>query len=87
MRKPAPFAANLTKTSRTVGEVEGHVGFHECLFQDLAPAVWALRRRLQNVIRHAGIGSRYAIENVIERNLCARRIAMLAGLDEALGLM
>ncbi len=49
----------------------------------LASAIRTLRGRLKNVIRHARIGSRDAIEDVIERNLCPFRIAVLAGFDKA----
>src|SRR5262249_53872554 len=45
-----------------------------------------LRCLFQNVICHAGIGAGDAIEDVIERNFRAIRIAVLAGVDSLLGL-
>jgi hypothetical protein len=50
-------------------------GFNECLFQNLAFAVRALRRRLQNVIRHVRIGAGDPIKDVIARYLSALWIA------------
>ena len=40
---------------------------------------------LQNVIRHARIGSGNAIEDVIEWNFRAIRVAVLAGFNQPLG--
>ena len=57
-----------------------------CLFENLTAAVWTLRRDFENVIRHAWIRPGNAIQDGIEGNLSAQRIAVLAGFDELLGL-
>ena len=48
---------------------------------NLAFTMWALRRGLQNVIRHARIGSCNSVEDVVERDLITIRVAVLAGFD------
>src|SRR5262245_59974937 len=67
--------------------VEPSSRFDQGLFQNLTPTIRTFRRRLQNVIRHAGIGSGDAIENVIDRNFSAFWITVLAGSDESLSDM
>ena len=44
------------------------------------------KRALANVIRHARIGARNAIEDVIERNFGAIRVTVLAGFNQPLGV-
>ena len=61
--------------------------FDESLFQNITPTIRALRRVLQNVIRHAMIRAGDAVEDVIERNLNTVGIAVLARVDLLFGLM
>src|SRR5262245_58265340 len=68
-------------------EIETHyIGSTRVFYDNLTPALRTLRRRFQNVIRHAGVGAGNAVEDVIERNLGASWIAVLAGLDQLLRL-
>jgi hypothetical protein len=81
-----PFPAAGAPVEVRIEMARRHLGrLNERLFQNRSPTVRALRWLLQNVIRHAGIGSCNAIENGIERNLGAFGIAFLAGLDQSLG--
>ena len=57
-------------------------GFNQCFFENLTPAIRALRRFFQNVIRQAGIWAGNAVENVIEWNLTAFLVAVLTGFDQ-----
>ncbi len=47
----------------------------------------AVRWLFQNVICHARIGTRYAIEHVVERNLSTFGIAAFTGLNQPLGFV
>jgi hypothetical protein len=47
-------------------------------FQNLSLAVRALSWTLENVIRHTGIRSGNASENIVERNLRVPGVALLA---------
>src|SRR5215467_11959302 len=60
--------------------------FNQSFFEDLPPTIRALRGFYQYVIRHARIGAGNAVENVIEWNLGAFLIAVLARLKELLRL-
>jgi hypothetical protein len=54
-------------------------------FQNLPLTVRALRRHLQDVVRHAGIGAGDTIQNPIERYLRVA-VAVLTGFDQLCGL-
>ena len=56
-------------------------GFDQRFFEGLAPAIRALRRHLQNVVRHASSIAGHTIQNQIERDLRVA-VAVLAGLDK-----
>jgi hypothetical protein len=60
--------------------------FDYSFFENFTPTVRTFRWLLQNVIRHAWIGARDAIKDVIERNLCPFWIAVLAGFNQPLRL-
>ena len=85
---PYEFCANLINRGIATRHRIPHLcGLDESLFQDFSTAIWAFRRGLQNVVRHARIGAGNAVENVIERNFDAFRIAMLTGYDQMLGFV
>src|SRR5262249_6583172 len=60
--------------------------FDERLFEDLTEASRTSCRCLKNVIRHAGVAARNAIQNGIERPHCVFWITVFAGFDESLSL-
>jgi hypothetical protein len=49
--------------------------------------MWALCRRLKDVIRHAGIGARDLVENDIEGDLCSIWIATFTRFNQPLGFV
>jgi hypothetical protein len=56
--------------------------FNQSLFEDLAEATRTPCRRLKNVIRLARIRAGNAIENIVERNLGAFRIAVFTRFNQ-----
>jgi len=55
------------------------------LFENLASAIRARRRRLENAIRHARIGLGNTVEDVIKRDLSTFRIAAFTRFNQPLG--
>ena len=81
-----PRTVRFASISRIFSDVE-ICGLDKSFFHNLAATVRALCWRFQNIIPHARIGAGNAIEDVIERDLCAFCIALLAGFDKLLGFV
>jgi hypothetical protein len=85
LSNPSKFGTNLSTEEERRGTSQ-LCRFNQRLFENIPPTIRALRGLFQNVIRHTRIGTGDPVENVIEWNLSAFLIAVLARLNEPLRL-